>query len=209
MDEIVKTETTRRQMKHGVWGYENYCRCDMCRLAKSKSAKRFNVKYKHSTLEQLSAPDFPHGTENGYTRGCRCRECTKANTVLRRKYRKNNPHQAREHNWAMKGVTIHGRPFKYCDYEEMFENQGQKCAICEKTILKKTGLERKQTSAHVDHDHKTGEVRGLLCSMCNHLLGHATDSEETLLKAVAYLRIQHSRWVGVEGEEENDRKFRI
>ena len=182
-------------MKHGKWGYEKNCRCDVCCLAKAQSAKRFNVKYKHATSEQLSSGDFPHGTENGYTRGCRCRECTQASTVQRLKYGKKNPHLARESNWAVKGVKMHGRPFKYCDYEEMFESQGQRCAICGRTLLKKNGLRGKQSAAHVDHDHSTGEVRGLLCSMCNHLLGDAADSEDVLLKAGAYLRAYHARQV--------------
>jgi hypothetical protein len=49
------------------------------------------------------------------------------------------------------------------------------------------GLKGKQSAAHADHDHKTGEIRGLLCFMCNHILGHAEDNKETLLKAAAYL----------------------
>jgi hypothetical protein len=175
-------------MKHGRQGYEKHCRCDVCRSAKAKSARRYNVKYKHSTPEQLLSSDFPHGTENGYTRGCRCPECTKAYSSKRVKYGRKNPHYAREHNWNIKGVKICGRPFRYCDYEKMFDGQGQKCAICGKVLLKINGLRGKQSAAHVDHNHVTGEVRGLLCSMCNHLLGHATDNEEILMKAVAYLR---------------------
>lgn len=43
-------------------------------------------------------------------------------------------------------------------------------------------------SLHIDHDHSTGEVRGLLCHSCNVLLGHARDSVDTLQKAIQYLR---------------------
>jgi hypothetical protein len=39
----------------------------------------------------------------------------------------------------------------------------------------------------VDHDHKIGKVRGLLCDQCNKGLGHFKDSKETLLKAIKYL----------------------
>ena len=39
----------------------------------------------------------------------------------------------------------------------------------------------------IDHDHTTGEVRGLLCPTCNAGLGHFMDSEELLLKAAFYL----------------------
>lgn len=39
----------------------------------------------------------------------------------------------------------------------------------------------------VDHDHKTGKIRGLLCSPCNFILGFAKDEIEILTNAVAYL----------------------
>lgn len=70
-------------------------------------------------------------------------------------------------------------------YDQMFREQGGLCAIC--------GLEGKKTLAtqrfalHVDHDHKTGKVRGLLCHNCNTILGNAGDSPDVLVKAIAYL----------------------
>lgn len=55
------------------------------------------------------------------------------------------------------------------DYETLLERQGGKCAICR--------ARPKAKRLAVDHDHKTGAVRGLLCSRCNHdLLGSAWDS---------------------------------
>lgn len=49
------------------------------------------------------------------------------------------------------------------DYERTEEQQGQACAICEEP--------QEHHSMFVDHDHATGEVRGLLCRDCNTLLG--------------------------------------
>ena len=65
-------------------------------------------------------------------------------------------------------------------YEELFEQQGRRCAICRN---------RPRTMRlAVDHDHKTGEPRGLLCKRCNHdLLGGGHDDIETLYRAIAYL----------------------
>lgn len=66
-------------------------------------------------------------------------------------------------------------------YEELLLAQAGKCAIC----LCKPRTRR----LAVDHNHKTGEIRGLLCSRCNHgLLGHAHDSIPVLERALEYLR---------------------
>jgi hypothetical protein len=66
------------------------------------------------------------------------------------------------------------------EYARVLELQRGKCAIC-----RKRQLDRRMP---VDHDHKTGEPRGLLCTRCNHdLLGAAYDSVKILRAAVAYL----------------------
>ena len=67
------------------------------------------------------------------------------------------------------------------DYNQMFSNQNGCCAIC-----KRHQSEFKKALA-VDHDHKTGQVRGLLCSGCNLALGNAEDSIEILSSAIQYL----------------------
>jgi hypothetical protein len=65
-------------------------------------------------------------------------------------------------------------------YNDMWDSQGHKCKICPKTDF---GSKRPV----VDHDHKTGEVRGLLCSKCNSLLGFANDNLAILEAAKQYL----------------------
>lgn len=67
------------------------------------------------------------------------------------------------------------------DYHEMLIKQGGKCAICFKK-------EPKHKRFDVDHCHKTGVVRGLLCTSCNRMLGHAGDSIETIKSALQYLK---------------------
>lgn len=65
-------------------------------------------------------------------------------------------------------------------YAELFKQQNGRCAVCQ-------NRPRTQRLA-VDHDHKTGEVRGLLCKRCNHdLLGGGHDDVEILWRAVGYL----------------------
>jgi hypothetical protein len=43
-------------------------------------------------------------------------------------------------------------------------------------------------SCHIDHDHKTGKVRGLLCRSCNLALGFTKDSPKILQRLIGYLR---------------------
>lgn len=64
-------------------------------------------------------------------------------------------------------------------YKAMSEAQNHKCAICQKP----------ETTKHlaVDHCHKTGKVRGLLCQVCNTSIGKFRDSIELLTSAIAYL----------------------
>jgi len=65
------------------------------------------------------------------------------------------------------------------DYTKMFRQQGKGCAIC--------GKPPKKRRLAVDHSHKTGKVRGLLCYHCNRGLGWFYDNEEYLTKAAAYI----------------------
>ena len=83
------------------------------------------------------------------------------------------------------------------DYAGMFARQNGLCAICEQPeTAKLPGRKTEKTETRtrdlsVDHDHKTGKVRGLLCNSCNHMLGAARDSQKVLLAAAEYLT-QHS-----------------
>ena len=67
------------------------------------------------------------------------------------------------------------------EYSELFNKQGGKCAICGKHQIDLT------QPLFVDHDHKTGKVRGLLCITCNTALGTFGDSVEGLQKVIDYL----------------------
>lgn len=67
------------------------------------------------------------------------------------------------------------------EYEKLYAEQGGACAGC--GYQPKPGGRR----LAVDHDHKTGAVRGLLCWRCNTLLGWAKDSPRTLRRLADYL----------------------
>jgi hypothetical protein len=66
-------------------------------------------------------------------------------------------------------------------YYSILSEQGGKCAICKTSEWGYNG-------PAIDHDHKTGKARGLLCMKCNTGLGHFDDSFELLNTAIEYLK---------------------
>ena len=112
---------------------------------------------------------------SGNTFYCKSDECQKQ----RRKH-----HLRLRQNHAMKrkfGVTVE-------QFTAMSEYQDHKCKICgeEETALSNQGNgEVKRLS--IDHDHDTGQIRGLLCNKCNTGLGGFQDNVETLQRAILYL----------------------
>ena len=71
------------------------------------------------------------------------------------------------------GITIN-------EYDRMLEEQGSGCAICGRPPWDDISL-------HVDHDHESGRIRGLLCFCCNNGLGQFQDDPGLLLNALDYL----------------------
>lgn len=68
------------------------------------------------------------------------------------------------------------------DFASWARRQGDVCAIC-----REPGSSTRGARLHVDHDHSTGLVRGLLCTNCNRGLGYFKDSVERLIDAAEYL----------------------
>lgn len=67
-------------------------------------------------------------------------------------------------------------------WNKMLEEQNYSCAICE------TAQKDLNKTLCVDHDHKTGKVRGLLCHNCNVALGSFRDNSKILVRAIEYLK---------------------
>lgn len=72
-------------------------------------------------------------------------------------------------------------------YLEMLAEQNGSCKICGCTE------EEHGKRLHVDHNHKTGKVRGLLCSRCNTAIGKFKEDPEIIQKAIEYIE----RWNNV------------
>jgi hypothetical protein len=67
-------------------------------------------------------------------------------------------------------------------YYALIAGQGGRCAICGTNFS-----ELKERHVHVDHDHKTNKVRGILCTRCNVGLGYFRDDPVLLEHAIYYL----------------------
>ncbi len=68
------------------------------------------------------------------------------------------------------------------DADNLLVEQGGVCAICQKVPKQELRI-----PWHVDHDHETGKVRGILCHSCNTALGNFNDDPEILGRALNYL----------------------
>ncbi len=72
-------------------------------------------------------------------------------------------------------------------WEELFTAQGQRCAICQRDHPGRT------SGWALDHNHDTGEIRGILCHRCNVALGFVEENPAVLFALEMYLRAPHVR----------------
>jgi len=122
-----------------------------------------------------------------YNKANLCKDCAE---TQQKEYRKSEEYQQREKQYRQKDSYKNRRKNKdyqnkygitLKDYDSMLHSQNGCCKIC--------GIHH--TKVHfglvVDHNHKNGEVRGLLCGKCNTGIGNLQDSIEILQKAITYL----------------------
>lgn len=145
-----------------------------------------------SCREWKPSSEFNHHPTGLGKMQSRCRPC-KAKECNERYHADPGRHAVRQKVWAdanrdkvRKARYSHSLRTKYGvdieEYEAMFRTQKGRCAICQSA----------EPGRHchyfaVDHCHKTGVVRGLLCLNCNDGLGRFGDSAEMLVAAAAYL----------------------
>ncbi len=89
-------------------------------------------------------------------------------------------HYIKQRKWGAAGVDAQR-------YQEMLREQNGVCAICHQPETAPDKASGKVKDLAIDHDHKTGAIRALLCSNCNRGLGLFNDDPELLGKAKSYL----------------------
>lgn len=132
--------------------------------------------------------------------------CKKCNQKISKEYRANNPDKVKNYNSSPARVLrnyetrmMREYGLLLTDVQRMLEQQDHKCPICGVTI----GIGANYTAV-VDHCHTTGEIRGMLCDLCNRGLGHYQDSPSIMVKAAEYLKRTTTR-----PDEEGNEGFRV
>ena len=131
--------------------------------------------------------EIKHGY-NRYTKyKCRCDVCVKAKRDYKNEYRKKLKSQGikeKSYPYIYNRTKTVRKMYNGTNLQELIELQNYKCAIC-KCII--------DSKCHVDHNHKTGKVRGLLCRHCNMGLGFFRDNAESLKWAIEYLNNENKK----------------
>jgi hypothetical protein len=118
--------------------------------------------------------DLFHKRGDGYRRDCK--QCMNDKAKARREALPEEVRQARERDYKLRsqyGISL-------AEYDAWYKSQDGVCAICLKE-------EKTRENMCVDHNHETGEVRGLLCHKCNSAIGLLGDDVHVLLSATQYL----------------------
>lgn len=118
---------------------------------------------------RLQLREFYRSDARGYLRGD-CRRCNTRKSIAWRKRNSDRSHGHQiKHAYGISGT----------DYQVMLKAQRGRCAICRKKPVKRR--------LGVDHDHRSGRVRGLLCVKCNLAIGYLNHRPSLLAAAGRYL----------------------
>lgn len=161
------------------------------RLAKVKEMRKNDPQTFRDKANAYNAEN--RGRVRELERG-RYRKNVKKMSEKAKTWRSENPELAKEivKDWRRRNKTRHALNLKEWNLisnygisleqrDAMLALQGNKCAICSSTT---SGWTR---DWHVDHCHKTGGIRGILCHPCNMTIGNAKDNPSTLRNAADYL----------------------
>lgn len=133
-------------------------------------------------LEDLPVAQFWTNRKTKDLLQARCKDCSKTAVYS---YRTQSEGKVRVARTRFKTALSYYR-LTEVEYDKMLVEQDGRCAICQQPerMLDRSGYTRRLS---VDHCHKTGKVRGLLCSHCNHALGKFNDDPAILHAAIRYL----------------------
>lgn len=128
----------------------------------------------------------------------RCKKCRNEseNNRIKTKYLLNPrkhikiklPHFVTKENKSHAYTILNRFKITAIQYNEILKHQNNTCAICKNPETQKKRKSNNPRMLSIDHCHKTGKIRGLLCHQCNVGLCTFKDSIEYLESAINYLK---------------------
>ena len=146
-----------------------------CKACARETAKRWRASHPYRVRVPGTSPCVKCGGSDRYPNGD-CKPCARKRATVVHQARKSGPDAAE----YQRQKTLQARLNKYrltpAALIDMLKAQEGVCAICQTA-----------KATHIDHDHETGRVRGILCHQCNIALGCFRDSPSNLRAALRYL----------------------
>lgn len=177
-------------------GRLHHCRdCEKVRRLAKRSTRQDDVIQSGITVQRClkcgeikTLTDFYKSLDGKYGRESWCKACRSTATKKHRKRLKLDP------QWAQRRYECHRKEHmkKYGitrdEYMVMHAAQNGLCAICGKPeTAKRRGNKKLAKELSVDHNHRTGKVRSLLCGRCNNGIGNFCENVDFLKSAISYL----------------------
>lgn len=170
-------------------GVKNFCSVK-CRDNYSFKIHITDDGYKICRLCNKKIPivEFSKRKENIDGYDSRCKICSKKETKKRYHKNKSDPEFIKRKRISSLFSAIKTKyGLTKDDYNELLNKQNGVCVICKEVNNKE--IKGTAVNLAVDHCHKTGKIRGLLCNNCNSGLGFFKDNIELLNEAISYLKV--------------------
>ena len=133
--------------------------------------------------KEKSLDDFYNLKASKDGKSWRCKKCDSQTTMnsRKKKYEQNKEYHRTLNRLYKYNLTKEG-------FQSLLDSQQGLCACCHQPLTQDFGRNHDKRKLVVDHCHKTGEVRGLLCTMCNKGIGLLGDNAKSVLAAYEYLK---------------------
>lgn len=147
--------------------------------------------------KELKTPVNYHVYRSGKRKGKLWPHCKSCRYAALKEWRKLKPENYREHYRRARIKTTYGISLE--QYNELLEKQNSCCPVC---LRHKSSF---KTNLAIDHDHRTKEIIGLLCTYCNHRFIGRDRNPEMYIRAAAYLS-QGTGWFVPEKKKKRRKK---
>lgn len=132
-----------------------------------------------------SPEEFSRDKSKKDGRCCSCKEC--GASYFKQRPARTSLQKTQRYKWHRRHTLRKKYGILLEDYERMLQQQSGVCAICKQPEQQHSWNTERVSSLAVDHNHKTGRNRGLLCHRCNRVLGAVNDDIDILVALKEYV----------------------